>query len=284
MSTSVDTLGMVDTERYPLTDPGSAAWREIVERTRADLAEAGCSVMADFVRPELREVLRTECAELEPHAYTKIEKVNAYNTAIGEPLPADHPGRTIMERGNAFVARDRIPASSIIDRLYTSPLFQRFVADCFGLPELHELADPLAGLTINVIAPGRAHPWHFDTNAYTVSMLTQVPDAGGTFEFCPDIRSTVDENFPAVRAVLAGDTRLVRRLELRPGDLQLFKGRFALHRVSTVEGAIARHSAIFAYSERPGVIGSAERTRQLFGRTLPAHLTGSAVRGDELLD
>ncbi|MEU7788045.1 arpA protein [Amycolatopsis sp. NPDC049159] len=284
MSTSVDTLGMVDTERYPLTDPGSAAWREIVERTRADLAEAGCSVLADFVRPELREVLRTECAELEPHAYTKIEKVNAYNTAIGEPLPADHPGRTIMERGNAFVARDRIPASSIIDRLYTSPLFQRFVADCFGLPELHELADPLAGLTINVIAPGRAHPWHFDTNAYTVSMLTQVPDAGGTFEFCPDIRSTVDENFPAVRAVLAGDTRLVRRLELRPGDLQLFKGRFALHRVSTVEGAIARHSAIFAYSERPGVIGSAERTRQLFGRTLPAHLTGSAVRGDELLD
>ncbi len=284
MSTSVDTLGMVDTERYPLTDPGSAAWREIVERTRADLAEAGCSVLADFVRPELREVLRTECAELEPHAYTKIEKVNAYNTAIGEPLPADHPGRTIMERGNAFVARDRIPASSIIDRLYTSPLFQRFVADCFGLPELHELADPLAGLTLNVIAPGRAHPWHFDTNAYTVSMLTQVPDAGGTFEFCPDIRSTVDENFPAVRAVLAGDTRLVRRLELRPGDLQLFKGRFALHRVSTVEGAIARHSAIFAYSERPGVIGSAERTRQLFGRILPAHVTGSTVRGDELLD
>ncbi|UOX89444.1 arpA protein [Amycolatopsis sp. FBCC-B4732] len=284
MSTSVDTLGMVDTERYPLTEPGSAAWREIVERTRADLAEAGCSVLADFVRPELREVLRTECAELEPHAYTKIEKVNAYNTAIGEPLPADHPGRTIMERGNAFVARDRIPASSIIDRLYTSPLFQRFVADCFGLPELHELADPLAGLTLNVIAPGRAHPWHFDTNAYTVSMLTQVPDAGGTFEFCPDIRSTVDENFPAVRAVLAGDTRLVRRLELRPGDLQLFKGRFALHRVSTVEGAIARHSAIFAYSERPGVIGSAERTRQLFGRILPAHVTGSTVRGDELLD
>ncbi|WP_290058371.1 HalD/BesD family halogenase [Amycolatopsis solani] len=284
MSTSVDALGMVDTERYPLTDPGSAAWREIVGRTRADLAEAGCSVLADFVRPELREVLRTECAELEPHAYTKIEKVNAYNTAVGEPLPEDHPGRTIMERGNAFVARDRIPASSIIDRLYTSPLFQRFVADCFDLPELYELADPLAGLTLNVIAPGRAHPWHFDTNAYTVSMLTQAAEAGGTFEFCPGIRSTADENFPAVRAVLAGDTRLVRRLDLRPGDLQLFKGRFALHRVSTVEGAIARHSAIFAYSERPGVIGSAERTRQLFGRVLPAHLAGHTVRGDELLD
>lgn len=284
MSTSVAPLEMVDTDRYPLTEPGSPAWREVVGRTRAELADAGCSVLPDFIRAELDDVLRAECAALEPHAYTKIEKVNAYNTAIDEPLPEDHPGRTIMERGNAFVARDRIPASAIISRLYTSPVFRRFVADCFGLPELHELADPLSGLTLNVIAPGRAHPWHFDTNTHTVSMLTQAADAGGIFEYCPNIRSAADENFAAVRSVLAGDTRLVRRLNLRPGDLQLFKGRFALHRVSTVEGAIARHSAIFAYSERPGVVGSAERTRQLFGRVLPAHLAERTARGDELLD
>ncbi|MDS0135537.1 MULTISPECIES: arpA protein [unclassified Amycolatopsis] len=284
MSTSVAPLEMVDTDRYPLTEPDSPAWREVVGRTRAELADAGCSVLPDFIRAELHDVLRAECAALEPHAYTKIEKVNAYNTAIDEPLPEDHPGRTIMERGNAFVARDRIPASAIISRLYTSPVFRRFVADCFGLPELHELADPLSGLTLNVIAPGRAHPWHFDTNTHTVSMLTQAADAGGIFEYCPNIRSAADENFAAVRSVLAGDTRLVRRLNLRPGDLQLFKGRFALHRVSTVEGAIARHSAIFAYSERPGVIGSVERTRQLFGRVLPAHLAERTARGDELLD
>jgi hypothetical protein len=285
MSTSVAPLEMVDTDRYPLTDPGSPAWRATVGRTRADLADAGCSVLTDFIRPELREVLRTECAGLEPHAYTKIERVNAYNTAIDTPLPEGHPGRTVMERGNAFVARDHIPASSIISRLYTSPLFQRFVADCFGLPELHELADPLSGLTLNVIAPGRAHPWHFDTNSYTVSLLTQGAAEGGTFEHCPNIRSATEENFAAVRSVLAGDgTYPVRRLGLRPGDLQLFQGRFALHRVSTVKGGIARHSAIFAYSERPGVVGSAERTRQLFGRVLPAHLAGRSDRGDALLD
>ncbi|MFJ1761604.1 arpA protein [Amycolatopsis sp. NPDC088138] len=285
MSTSVAALDMIDSDRYPLTDPDSEAWREVVARTRADLADVGCSVLADFIRPELHEVLRAECAALEPHAYTKIEKVNAYNTALDADLPADHPGRTIMERGNAFVARDHIPARAIIGRLYGSPLFQRFIADCFGLPELHELADPLSGLTLNVIAPGRAHPWHFDTNSYTVSMLTQAANDGGTFEYCPNIRSADAENFAAVRAVLSGEsTHPVQRLSLRPGDLQLFKGRFALHRVTRVEGKIARHSAIFAYSERPGVIGSPERTRQLFGRVLPEHLAGHAVRGDALLD
>ncbi|MFE0026254.1 arpA protein [Amycolatopsis sp. NPDC059021] len=286
MSTSeaVAVAQVVDIDRYPLSDPGSRAWQDIVSRTRADLRETGCSVLTDFIRPQLRAVLESECAEIAPSAYSRIELVNAYNIATGTPLPEGHPGNTIMERGNAFVARDQIPVASIIQQLYTSREFQRFVADCFALPELHELADPLSGLTLNVIAPGRAHPWHFDVNEYTVSMLTQEATEGGVFEYCPNIRSATEENFDDVRAVLAGEgEHLVRRLTLRPGDLQLFRGRFSLHRVGTVRGDVARHSAIFAYSERPGVIGSPERARQLFGRVLPEHL-GQAVRGDRLLD
>ena len=70
MSTSeaVSVLDFVDTGRYPLTRPGGAAWRAVVERTRAELAGNGCSVLADFVRPEATELLRAECAWLAPHA------------------------------------------------------------------------------------------------------------------------------------------------------------------------------------------------------------------------
>jgi hypothetical protein len=59
-----------------------------------------------------------------------------------------------------------------------------------------------------------------------------------------------------------------------------------LHRVSPVRGDRARHTAIFAYSERPSVLGSVARTSQLFGRVLPEHRTAerAAVRVDELLD
>lgn len=116
-------------------------------------------------------------------------------------------------------------------------------------------------------------------------VLTRPAAHGGVFEYCPNIRSTESENLADVSAVLAGDGQhLVRRLTLRPGDLQLFRGRFALHRVATVRGDRARHTAIFAYSQRPGVIGSPERTRQLFGRVLPEHLATATVRGDTLLD
>ncbi|GAB3435211.1 hypothetical protein GCM10027436_13040 [Actinophytocola sediminis] len=276
---------VVDTDRYQLADPDGPGWRDVVERTRAELGERGCSVLGDFIRPAFQEQLRAECAQIAPLAHGEVERVNAYNIAIDTQLPAGHPGQVVMERGNAFVARDHIPATSALQTLYTSAVFQRFVADCFALPALHELADPLAGLCLNVIAPGRAHPWHFDTNEFTVSLLTQEASEGGIFEYCPNIRSTEAENLTDVAAVLAGrGEHLVHRLELRPGDLQLFQGRFALHRVSTVRGEHARHTAIFAYSERPGVLGSVERTRQLFGRVLPEHEMGRAIRGDQLLD
>lgn len=278
---------VVDTARYPLSIPESPPWQAVVSAVRDDLARDGCSVLPDFIRPSLNETLRAQSAEVAPLAYDRAEVVNAYNIALDTPLPEDHPGVIRMERGNAFVARDRIPDGFLVHRLYTSGLFQHFVAACVGLDQAHPLADPLAGLCVNVVAPGREHPWHFDTNEFSVSVLTQEAEGGGTFEYCPAIRSGGDENLSAVRGVLTGGRPdLVRRLALRPGDLQLFLGRFSLHRVTAVEGVTARHSVIFAYSERRGVVGSVARTRQLFGRVLPEHLAadGCAVRGDQLLD
>lgn len=277
---------VMDTERYPLDAPGGAGWLRAVRAARADLAADGCSVLTGFVRPEFLETLRAEGAELAPRAYYTVERVNAYNIPLDAELPEGHPGRIVLERGNAFVARDLIPAHTLIQRLYTSPVFQRFVADCFELEQLHEYTDPLAGLCLNVVAPGMSHPWHFDTNEFTVSMLTQRPESGGVFEYCPGIRTPEAEHLDDVRAVLEGKgENLIRRLDLRPGDLQLFQGRYSLHRVSPVTGAAQRHTAIFAYSRTTGVIGTAERSRQLFGRVLPAHLGDAmAVRGDRLLD
>jgi hypothetical protein len=284
---SPELLGrLVDTDRYPLFEPDGPACRGVVAEVRAALAADGCSVLADFIRPEVRYRLREQGEQVAPQAHYDSAVVNAYNTDPDDTLPADHPARLTVRRGNAFVARDRIPVEHLIHRLYAAPVFQRFVADCFGLDQLHPLADPLSGLTLNVVAPGMSHPWHFDLNEFTVSLLTQQAESGGVFEFCPRIRSAAEENLAGVRDVLTGrDERRIQRLALRPGDLQLFQGRYALHRVTEVGGATARHSAIFAYSDRPGVAGSPARAMQLFGRVTAEHRAAQhAVRGDQLLD
>lgn len=275
---------ITDEARYPLSDPDSPAWNRAVDAARRGLAESGCCVLRDFIPAGARETLRAECASLSGEAYYGEQVVNVYNTAPDPALADDHPARHTMLRGNAFVAADRIPAGFIISRLYGSPEFRRFLADCFAVTELHPLADPLAGLTVNVVRPGMEHPWHFDTNEFAVSLITSEPDGGGVFQYCPWIRSESAENFPDVAAVLRGEAaHLTRSLTLRPGDLQLFHGRYSLHRVSPVTGGAARHSAIFAYTRKPGVLGSEERSRQLFGRTAPEHATASE-RPDDLLD
>jgi hypothetical protein len=278
---------VVNTARYPLSEPTSADWKYVVSRARRELQNFGCSVLPNFIRSSQCGPVRLECATIAPLAYYNVETVNAYNIATDSSLPEDHPGRITMRRGNAFVARDRILEDFIIHQLYSSELFQYFIASCFELSRVYELADSLAGLCLNVLTAGMEHPWHFDTNEFTVSLLTQESQAGGVFEYCPNIRSAQAENFDNVRAVLVGrGAHLIRRLSLHPGDLQLFKGRYSMHRVSSVQGETARHSAIFAYSEHPGVIGNVARTRQLFGQVLPQHLAADrlAVRVDQLLD
>jgi hypothetical protein len=283
-SAVLDVVQMIDLRRYPLHDPGSPSWRAAVEHVRSDLAGDGCSVVPAFIRADRHDVLRAEGAAVAPLAHFDLATVNVYNIDIEPSLATDHPARIPMRRENAFTARDLIPVDTIIQRLYRHRAFHAFLAACFDLPTVHELADPLAGLVLNVVAPGRDHPWHFDTNEFAVSLLTQEPDGGGVFEYCPEIRSPGAENFADVRAVIRGRAdHLVRRLVLHPGDLQLFRGRYSLHRVTGVTGRQQRHTAIFSYSERPGVVGNPSRTRQLFGRVLPAHDAGAA-RVDELLD
>ena len=44
--------------------------------------------------------------------------------------------------------------------------------------------------------------------------------------------------------VINGDRTRVRKLKLNPGDLQIFKGRFTLHRVTKIEGNLSRYMCI----------------------------------------
>lgn len=128
---------------------------------------------------------------------------------------------------------------------------------------------------------GKQMPWHFDANEFIVSLMTKRPeDGGGVFEFCPDLRKPGDECYDDVRKVLDGDHDRVRALELEVGDLQIFKGRYAMHRVTETHGQ--RLTVLFGYSETPGYIGAVESTRIGYGRVTQAHLDAERGHADGL--
>ena len=146
--------------------------------------------------------------------------------------------------------------------------------------------DPVSNMIVNVQRTGQEFNWHFDTNEFTITMLLQPADQGGLFEYVPDLRNPADENEAGVSAVLDGDRRDVRTLDLRPGDLQFFLGRFSLHRVAPNEGATTRLLLIMSFSESPGSVGSVQRTRSLYGKVTETHLAAASapVRADALVD
>lgn len=272
----LDIADLVDLDRYPLHDPDDVRLRAVVQRVREDLTREGCARLADFIHPARQEALRAETTRLATRAQTIPSQFTPYVGSADESFPPEHPRRRLQTASNSFVTRDRIPADSPLNVLYRHPDVKRFLAACLGKPEIHEFADPIRGLVINVMQEGTTLPWHFDANEFIVSLMTRPADNGGVFEYCPHIRAPGAENYGTVQAVMDGARGPVRTLKLKVGDLQLFHGRYSLHRVTEARGE--RHSVLFGYAEEPGFIGTVESTRRAYGRVTQAHIDADKRR------
>jgi len=279
---------LVDLRRYPIDQPSSSAYRDAVAHAQEGLRAVGCAVVKGLVRRDAVERLNAEIIHRKHTTHFSTQVINPYFHMSPNPeFPEHHAVNTFHERSSGFIPGDSWDRGCATDVLFRSPELAQFLADCLEIPQLHCYADPLAGLTANILEPGQQFTWHFDTNDFAVTVLVDEADAGGLFEYSPNIRSGDDEGFDRILDVLEGGRDSVHTLDLTPGDMQIFRGRYSLHQVTRVAGdSKPRHAAIFAYTAEPGVVGRVERTTQLFGRVLPEHIAAEEerVRSDPLLD
>ena len=276
------TIRLADPEHDTLDDVVSPRWRggssalpRPGRQLRTRLDQDGLAAAAGFLTPEAIRTLDVELGALVPYAGIRSDERSVYGRS---DVGLDGPGlRSTWHAGH--LTRDMFGPQSIAQRLYVSATMKRFVADAVGIEQIYEYADPLAGLVCTVLPPGGCYGWHYDTNEFVVTIAVREADSGGDFEFVPGLRRPGDEGAAAARRVIAGeDASLVRRVRGAPGDLQLFRGRYALHRVSPVSGLRHRLTLVLSYSDRPGVIGPIERTRRVYGRVTEAHLLAAGTR------
>lgn len=273
----------IDLDRYPIDRPG-AERESLLGQVRQELDTVGCAVLRGFVRPAVLAALVAECEAVRGRAHRNFNETNVYFTADHPAYPPSHPLRRFYARSNAFIPADSFGTDSLIRALYEWEPFAPFIKACLRETHFHRYGDPLADVIVNMAESGPGFPWHFDTNNYTVTLAIQNAEAGGEFEYSPMLRSATDEHYGAVQRVLDGERTTVRTLVLQPGDLQIFRGRYSLHRVAPLQGSRPRYVAIYSYAERPDMVGSPERTRQLYGRVLPIHLERAGRRNDGLVD
>jgi predicted 2-oxoglutarate/Fe(II)-dependent dioxygenase YbiX len=128
------------------------------------------------------------------------------------------------------------------------------------------MADPLARLNVMCYRAGQGLGWHFDRSPFTTTLLLQAPDEGGMFEYRTALRSETDPNYDGVGRLLAGNDSELRRMPVKAGTLNLFKGKNTIHRVTPVAGERDRIIAVFSYYPRPDMLFSAEERMGFYGR------------------
>ncbi|WP_120500812.1 hypothetical protein [Roseovarius sp. EL26] len=273
---------LINLARYPIDQDGPRR-DKVLAHVRADLARDGCAVLKGFLSAKGVAALAAEADGVSDKGHKSFNRTNAYFTKDDPGLPEDDPRRQFYDRSNAFIPADNFAKDGPLRSVHDFIGFDDFIRDCLEETNFYRYADPLADVIVNMAEEGNGFPWHFDTNNFTVTLALQNAEKGGEFEYAAGIREG-DENFGEVKRVLNGSSDRVTVLELEPGDLQLFRGRYSLHRVAPLKGPRPRYVAIFSYVEEPGMVGSPERTLQLYGRTLPIHHERAGARADRYID
>ncbi len=257
---------MVNLDRYPIEAPDSTGGAAFARGCRRRFLEDGLCLLPEFIRPEALEVLVDEASRCIGDAWFCRSTHNVYLTRNDPGVP---PGDVARRQERTFVGSvpyDRIGDDSSLRRLYRWEPLKHFVGAVLGKPRLHRFADPLGACSVNVFVDGGEHGWHFDESEFTVTLMLQAPESGGSFEYVPRIRGSGDER-ETVAAVLDGARDRVRTLPFTAGALLIFGGRQTLHRVTRTGGSRPRLVPVLAYAERPGLVNS-DAVRILFwGRT-----------------
>jgi len=258
---------LVDLERYPLLHPGSDAHRSCVDDARRQLREKGAAEIPGFVSPTGVAELVRDADALAPRAHASGGQGTAYLEFPDFSLPAAHPRLHFADYRVRAVAYDITPLSSPLRRLYEWDPLKDLIEAVLCRGPIFRYADPFGALNLAVMGEGDRLQWHFDQTDFVVSLAIQSAESGGDFEVVPRIRSTDDEHYDEVAAVLAGERVRVETLPMTPGTLLIFEGRHSLHRVSPVAGRRWRHVGLLAYDTKSGTMGSDLLRADRYGRT-----------------
>ena len=293
---------VIDLARYPLHRLDDPAYQTLIEQCREKMS-SGFAVLRDFVHAEAAERMAAEAIELEArgHGFYSTERHGSFlSESHGAPstLPQRHPRRVIQSSSKRLFAADELSGASPLCTLYEWPPLLAFLRAVLS-QELHLSADPMGAFYKNVYSVGDSRGWHFDNSKFSVSLILQPADSGGDFEFAPGSRGAVETlaelpeddqacapirpshltrvlPHPSMSSHLVvcspirmqvGEARGAVKPQLRAGDLYLFEGRNALHRVTPVRSG-RRVNAILTFNSTPGEVLNEYTRLKFFGRDL----------------
>lgn len=256
-------LKYINLSHYPLDQPHSDAYQQLVAEWRLKLSETGLINLEDFLTSEGIEQCRTEVYERISEAFHSVHGAQAYFDNFPQALPTNGLGSNTHCLGHHNLH------NTTMDALYQWEPLKNFIAKLTGNSEVFLHEDPTNALVVQIYKPGCWTGWHFDRAIFTTIVNLGEPRAGGVFECSPDIRTENDPGYDAVGEVLFNRSDKVHRHEMKAGSLTLMLGRYSLHRVTPVEQDLDRISLVLKYETQSGVFISAADRKLIYGPLAP---------------
>ena len=258
---------IIDLSRYPLHQGDSVAWRALVRDKREQLETRQYCRLPGFLLDEQRcKIVSAIEARLDQANRADNER-NIYLALAGtESLPDDHP-RNIFARGRYHMfGAHLLDPESPLKTLYFSSMMQQFTAAIVGEDRLYPSDDPYQPVNVLCHGKGDRSAWHFDSNnAFTMTLMLQAPEAGGSFEIAPNTRSDENPNYAGVADLLRGDRSGVECVARNEGELVIFRGCHSAHRVTPIEGERRRLMCVMVYETSAGVLGDPVVNETVYG-------------------
>ena len=244
---------LIDLDRYPLDQPEHPGYARLLRDGRLALERNALFSMAQFLRPQAIEPMARELESLLPRSCRYDRDRNAY--AYGEQQwPGDHPRSQLHRSSYNQVLNYQIANDSALRQIFYWQPLTDFLRQLCGFDSFYRSDCPHLALSAKLAGDGDTDGWHFDTNDVVFSLLLQLPEAGGEFEYAPYIRSETDENYAGIRRVVDDPENAALRPPMGLGDFNVFMGDLSLHRVTPVIGGRRRIVALFSYDRDPGMV------------------------------
>lgn len=254
----------VNLATYPLQDVGRR--EELLAEAQATLSRDGMVTLDDFMTADaIAETVRIARPKFDAESFSHKREHNIYFQPAIEGLAPDHPALATLKTANRTLCADQLAQTPLMT-LYEDVDFIRFLAELMGRPALYAMDDPLARVNVMTYREDEALNWHFDRSEFTTTILLEAPEDGGAFEYRPALRTAEDANYGGVARLLEGRDPKVQSVALKPGALNIFKGRNTAHRVTPPIGPSPRTIAVLSYFETPGVTFSKEERVGFYGR------------------
>ena len=248
---------LIDLDRYPIDRLNSKAGQLLVARCRSDLDDCAAATLPSFIR-------QAEIANLVEEAESLVQVAHRYDgdsvtfyeeddigcsdddslkSAVRSPR---HPNRYCQ------ILNYQIPNHSDLRAIYLWPPLTEFVRQVLNVEQLFLSQCPHLALTMKVAYEGDTDGWHYDPNDGVITLVLQTADNGGEFEYAPNIRNKINQNYAGVDRLFKSPDVVATRPILEPGTFTFFNGRHSMHRVRQVGSTRQpRIVSIFSFDQRP---------------------------------